>query len=168
MILVAVGGNLAAPGFGSPVETCAASLAELERRGIQITLQSQWYDTAPVPVSDQPWFVNGVVAVAAAVGPHALLAILQDVESSFGRRRSVPNAARTLDLDLLAYDGRVVADGARLILPHPRMHERAFVLLPLAEIVPDWRHPVTGRSVAEMIAALPHGQRCVPSAQRKK
>lgn len=168
MILCGVGSNLPHPDFGSPAATGAAALAELGRRGVRVVLQSQWYDTAPVPASDQPWFVNAVVAVATEADPPALLATLQAVEAAFGRQRSVPNAARTIDLDLLAYDDRVVADGAHLIVPHPRMQERAFVLLPLAEIAPGWRHPVTGRSVEDMIAALPAGQICVPSAQRKK
>lgn len=168
MIIVGVGSNLPAPGYGSAQETGAAALVELGRRGVAIVAQSQWYDTAPVPLSDQPWYANAVAAVATDAGPHGLLAILQEIESAFGRTRSVPNAARTLDLDLIAYHDAVIDDGAHLVVPHPRMHERAFVLLPLAEIAPGWRHPVTGLSVAAMIAAMPPGQRCRPAEGRRK
>jgi 2-amino-4-hydroxy-6-hydroxymethyldihydropteridine diphosphokinase len=102
--------------------------------------------------------VNGVAEVATALGPEALLALLHDVEAEFGRARPYLNAPRVLDLDLLAY-GNVTRVGPQPpLLPHPRLAERGFVLLPLAEIRPEWRHPVSGRSLPEMIAALPTGQ----------
>ena len=110
-----------------------------------------------MPPSDQPWFVNGVARVETALEPAALLAALHRVEAAFGRVRGVPNAARTLDLDLLAYGDRVAAPapgGSGPILPHPRMTERAFVLLPLADVAPAWYHPATGRSLAELIQSL--------------
>jgi 2-amino-4-hydroxy-6-hydroxymethyldihydropteridine diphosphokinase len=91
--------------------------------------------------------------VETALDPTALMAALHRIEDRFGRARRVRNAARTLDIDLIDYDGRVM--NGPLILPHPRLTERAFVLLPLADVAPDWRHPVTGRSVAELIASLP-------------
>jgi 2-amino-4-hydroxy-6-hydroxymethyldihydropteridine diphosphokinase len=91
----------------------------------------------------------------------ALLRALQEVEHVFGRLRSVPNAARTLDLDVIAYDNRLV-NTPELILPHPRMQDRAFVLLPLAEIAPGWRHPVLGKTVEALISALPAEQKAEP------
>jgi 2-amino-4-hydroxy-6-hydroxymethyldihydropteridine diphosphokinase len=116
-----------------------------------------------VPMSDQPWYVNGVVAVETTLAPMALLESLLAVEDGFGRHRSAPNAARTLDLDLLDYDGTQCA-GERLVLPHPRLHERRFVLAPLAEIAPQWRHPRSGKTAAELLAALPPGQQPVREA----
>ena len=110
-------------------------MARLAAVGIAVRRRSRWYTSQPVPPSDQPWYVNGVVAVETALAPMALLDALLAVEAGFGRHRGVPNAARTLDLDLLDYDGTQCA-GERLALPHPRLHERRFVLAPLAEIAP--------------------------------
>jgi 2-amino-4-hydroxy-6-hydroxymethyldihydropteridine diphosphokinase len=161
-ILIGLGANLASPA-GPPAATLGAAIDRLAGLGI-ITLQrSRWFVSAPVPASDQPWFVNGVIAVATALEPAALLAQMQRIEAQFGRVRGAANAARTLDLDLLAYGDRVespAASGASggLILPHPRLAERAFVLLPLADIAPSWHHPVTGRSLAELIGALDGAQ----------
>jgi 2-amino-4-hydroxy-6-hydroxymethyldihydropteridine diphosphokinase len=111
-----------------------------------------------VPISDQPWYVNAVVEAATALAPEALLALLHEVEREFGRVRREVNAARILDLDLLAY-GDLVRDGpGPPVLPHPRLAERAFVLLPLADLRPDWRHPATGESIRALIARLPADQ----------
>lgn len=160
MILIGVGSNLAGPGFASPLDTAVAAVARLTCRGITARRCSRWYASRPVPPSDQPWYVNGVVAVETALAPIALLEALLSIEAGFGRHRSVPNAARTLDLDLLDYDGMQCA-GERLVLPHPRLHERRFVLAPLAEIVPGWRHPRSGSTAAELLAALPAAEQPV-------
>ena len=126
--------------------------------------RSRFYKSAPVPVSDQPWYVNAVASVATELPPRELLALLHRVEARFGRARRERNEARPLDLDLLAYNDRIEAgEGGGPILPHPRLHERGFVLLPLAEVAPGWRHPVSGKSVAELIAALPPGQSAAPT-----
>jgi 2-amino-4-hydroxy-6-hydroxymethyldihydropteridine diphosphokinase len=162
-ILIALGANLPTERFGLPRAALESALGELERRGVRILRRSRWYESAPVPVSDQPWYVNGVAEVTAALGPEGLLALLHEVEAAFGRVRREPNAPRTLDLDLIAY-GALVRDGAGPppVLPHPRMAGRAFVLLPLAEIRPDWRHPLLGRTAAELAADLPRGQAIRP------
>jgi len=156
-ILVGLGANLPSPAHGPPRATLQTALAHLERRGLRLGRRSRWYESAPVPVADQPWFVNGVVEIFTALGAPPLLELLHAVERDFGRFRGALNAPRTLDLDLIAY-GDVVRDREPPILPHPRMAERAFVLLPLREVAPDWRHPVSGLSVEEMIRALPPGQ----------
>ena len=112
-----------------------------------------------MPASDQPWYVNAVAEVASELPADALLAELHAVEAEFGRRRTVPNAARPIDLDLLDYHGEIAAGGpGRATLPHPRMTGRAFVLRPLADLAPDWRHPVTGQPIGELLAALPADQ----------
>lgn len=157
MILIAIGSNLAAPPARTPLETAQAALPALAAPHLQPVLCSSWYESAPVPPSDQPWYVNAVALVATELEPGKLLDLMLAVESRFGRVRSERNAARTLDLDLLDYDGLVI-DTPRLTLPHPRLHERRFVLEPLREIAPRWRHPVLRRDAAELAAVLPPGQ----------
>jgi 2-amino-4-hydroxy-6-hydroxymethyldihydropteridine diphosphokinase len=157
VILIGIGSNLAARGFASPLQTAKAAIEQLSAAGIDIVRRSQWYLSAPVPASDQPWFVNAVVAVEAELEPPLLLQRLLAVEARFGRTRGERDAARTLDLDLLDFDGRRY-DTAELILPHPRLQERRFVLAPLAEIAPRWRHPLIGLAAKELLARLPAGQ----------
>jgi 2-amino-4-hydroxy-6-hydroxymethyldihydropteridine diphosphokinase len=163
VIFIALGSNLFSDAYGSPEDICVAAIEALEQRGISITARSRWFRTAPVPVSDQPWFVNGVIAVETLLSPEELLGLLHEVEAEFGRTRKIRNEARILDLDLIAYDDRIMTGPDGPILPHPRSHERGFVLLPLADVDPDWRHPVTGAAVADLIAALPGDQRAEPN-----
>lgn len=155
-VLLGLGANLPHPVHGAPRATLEAALAALEASGVRIVRRSRFYATAPVPASDQPWFVNAVAAAETELSPAALLALLHRIEAEFGRVRGERNAARLLDLDLLAY-GERIADGTagEPVLPHPRMHDRGFVLHPLRDVAPQWRHPRLGRSVDELIAALP-------------
>jgi 2-amino-4-hydroxy-6-hydroxymethyldihydropteridine diphosphokinase len=132
-----------------------AALMDLGRRGIDVRRLSPWYRSAPVPVSDQPWYVNAVAEIATDRSADRLLAVLHEVEEAFGRVRSVPNAARLIDLDLLDFRGEIAAGGpGKATLPHPRMAGRAFVLRPLADLAPGWRHPATGASIGALVAAL--------------
>ncbi len=155
-IFIGAGANLAHPTYGSPRETLEAAFRELEGRGVRIQRVSPWYHTAPVPASDQPWYENAVAEVVTAVGPDRLLATLHEVEEAFGRVRTVANAARMIDLDLLDFRGEIAPETpGRATLPHPRLATRAFVLRPLADLAPDWRHPVTGEPIQALLAALP-------------
>lgn len=155
MILVALGGNLPSA-YGNPRQTLEAALSHFAARGILPRACSFWYRTAPVPVSDQPDYVNGAVEVETALDAPSLLAALHVIEADFGRRRGAINAARVLDLDLLDFHG-IVRD-ADPVLPHPRLAERAFVLLPMRDVAPGWIHPVSGLGIDALIDALPPGQ----------
>lgn len=158
MIILAFGANL--PGkAGDPVQTYHASLRALEEAGIQVLHQSSLWETAPVDVPDeQPWYVNAILLVDTEMLPRELLNTLMSIEAQFGRKRTFRNAAKSIDLDLICYHNEVIHDGEDLIVPHPRMHCRAFVLLPLQEIVPEWIHPESGATLGALIAAIPDGQ----------
>lgn len=158
MILIGIGANLPSERFGPPRATCEAALSAIAEHGVTVVQGSRWFRSAPVPASDQPWYVNGAARVETALEPLALLGVLQGIEADFGRVRAERNAPRVLDLDLLAYGGRVMDGTHGLILPHPRMHRRAFVLLPLADVAAGWRHPVLGRSIGDFLADIPADQ----------
>tara|TARA_R110000868_G_scaffold79782_1_gene226896 strand:- start:1179 stop:1706 length:528 start_codon:yes stop_codon:yes gene_type:complete len=165
MIFIGLGGNLNSL-VGSPQKTCLAAMADLGRAGVTTRRCSPWYETAPVPISDQPWFVNAVAEVETQYNPQELLSLLHTIEAKYHRVRSGLNGARTLDLDLLAYndvvqDADLKAEKSCLVLPHPRLHERAFVLLPLNDLAPDWRHPDLGLTAAELLHQLSPGQKAV-------
>jgi 2-amino-4-hydroxy-6-hydroxymethyldihydropteridine diphosphokinase len=157
MILLGLGANLPSERHGTPLATLAAAINALAVEGVVIERRSSWYRSAPLPVADQPWYVNGVIAVRTQWAPPELLELLHRTERRFGRERRTRNEPRVLDLDLLDYDGRVDSS-ASMALPHPRLHERAFVLLPLRDVAPGWRHPVSGKSIEALIAELPAGQ----------
>ncbi|MDP1961520.1 MAG: 2-amino-4-hydroxy-6-hydroxymethyldihydropteridine diphosphokinase [Reyranella sp.] len=158
-IFIGAGANLAHPTYGSPRETLETAFRDLAGRGVEILRVSPWYRTAPVPASDQPWYQNAVIDVGTDLSPDKLLATLHDVEQVFGRVRTVANAARVIDLDLLDFCGEIASGGpGRATLPHPRLTERAFVLRPLADLCPGWRHPVTGEPIQALLAALPADQ----------
>ena len=144
-------------GIGSNVGDREANLREalerLEAAGIRVARRSSIYETEPRDLRDQPWFLNAVVEVETDLFPLQLFAHIQNVEREMGRRRLTPKGPRNIDIDILFY-GRSVIDTADLQVPHPRIAQRRFVLEPLSEIASEFRHPVSGKTAREMLAAI--------------
>lgn len=162
-IYIAFGANLHNAHFGGSAKESSDAIAHrfklafdwLGTRGVcVVAMSSIWQSPAWPPGSAQPDYENGCAQVETDLSALALLALLHECEAEFGRERSVKNAARTLDLDLLDYDGQQRSD-QHLELPHPRMCQRGFVLLPLYEIAPNWRDPINKRAILDWIARLP-------------
>lgn len=175
--LVALGANLPSS-VGPPAQTIRASLEKLTELGHRVDLVSKYYITPCFPAGAGPDFVNVAARISTSADPAALLSAFHRVEESFGRERVKRWSARTLDLDLLAVDDVVRPDletfvywrdlsaqdqqvmgPDQLILPHPRIQDRAFVLIPLADVAPDWCHPVSRKTVLEMVKDLPSSDR---------
>jgi 2-amino-4-hydroxy-6-hydroxymethyldihydropteridine diphosphokinase len=159
-VVIALGSNLGS-GLGgeegSSLAVVEAAVARFAAVGLQPLARSSWWRSAAWPDPTQPDYINGVVIVETSRPPGEVLDILHRLEAEFGRLRHVRNAARTLDLDLIAH-GRLVVDRPGLTLPHPRAAERRFVMGPLAQIAPDWRHPLTGASAAVLAREAPIGR----------
>jgi len=154
--LVGFGGNYPGP-WGTPAETIARALREIAREGVTVAAVSGFYETAAVGRAGQPPYVNAAALIDTHLGPEALLRLFKRVEAKAGRRGGSPWGPRTLDIDILDHKGRVkhwqrgrprfARAGARpLVLPHPWIEKRPFVLRPLLDVAPEWRHPVSRRS----------------------
>jgi 2-amino-4-hydroxy-6-hydroxymethyldihydropteridine diphosphokinase len=147
-VIVALGSNLSGD-FPSSEALLETALARLDQAGLPVLRRSRWWRSAAWPDPSGPEYRNGVAIVEAPPEPRSVLDTLFSIEAEFNRKRAVRNAPRTLDLDLIAY-GRQVIDTPDLTLPHPRAHERLFVMGPLAEIAPGWTHPVLGLGAEEL------------------
>jgi 2-amino-4-hydroxy-6-hydroxymethyldihydropteridine diphosphokinase len=156
MILIGLGANLPFRGT-PPMQTLREALVALEHGCVRPVKVSAFYETPAWPDPADPPFVNAVAQVETAMNPAALIRTLHEIESMFGRVRGRANAPRTLDIDLLDFNGRVESGSPEL--PHPRIAGRGFVLVPLAEIAPGWKHPASGKPIQELLAALDPAER---------
>ncbi len=174
MILIGLGSNVEGP-WGPPEDTVRAALERMDGGVIKIAITSRLLRSKPLGLVDQPDFINAAARITTNLPPEKLMRFMHDLELAAERRRTVRWGPRTLDLDLLDYEGMILqGDGEAkghqkpLVLPHPRIPERAFVLAPIREIAPDWRHPVTRSTAAQMLAELaPESSSCefLPAGQ---
>jgi 2-amino-4-hydroxy-6-hydroxymethyldihydropteridine diphosphokinase len=163
MVLIGIGANLPGPDGASPLDTARRAAAQLDALpGLRLRALSRWYLTDPIPPSGQPPYVNAIACLmaeptATEPDPAELLGWLHAIEVHGGRVRGAPNAPRTLDLDIVAMGetGGMVRPAPDPIVPHPRAHLRAFVLVPLSEVAPDWTHPVLRQRAHDLVRALP-------------
>jgi len=158
-LVLALGGNLRGR-WGDPHQSFARACRVLEAAGLRIVRSSHLYQTDPVGGGRQPSYVNAVVMATGSIAPGRLLRLLKQIERCAGRKATPPMQARPLDIDILDYGGRRLnwpcqqRERGRLVLPHPLLHRRAFVLVPLMEIAPGWWHPVLGRRPRAMLARV--------------
>ena len=140
-IIIGIGGNLKSDDGDHPIKVAMKAIRFLEDYSIEITNQSSWYETEPIPRSDQPNFFNCIIFANTILNELDVLKSLHDIEHILGRRRKLANEARVIDLDLIAYSNKILRN-KKIIVPHPRAHKRRFVMEPLAELDKNWVHPV--------------------------
>ena len=162
MIFIGIGGNLPSKLFGTTPDVLQKALHAIDSKNCRVVRCSPWYKSAPVPLTNQPDYLNAVVEVSTNFPANELLSHLHEVEKKFGRVRSAANASRIIDLDLISYCDHVIEPKEEngLCLPHPRLCERAFVLLPLFDLAPNWVHPVNNKSILTLKNGLPKNQQC--------
>ncbi len=157
MIIIGLGSNLISNIGSKPQKNCKLALEKMREVDIFPIKVSSFFESAPLPVSTQPWFVNLAVSVKTDLTPHKLLNTLLSIESDMGRKREGKNEPRVIDLDILVFNN-IIIKTENLVLPHPRIIDRAFVLYPIQELNPSWEHPVSGESIANLISDLGDGQ----------
>ena len=153
MIYIGIGSNLNGKNNETPLQNCKKALIELKKE-VDICKISSWYKSEPIPVSNQPWFINGIIEISTNKSSLDLLEFILSIEKVFGRVREKKNEARILDLDIIDYKKKILYIKNKLIIPHPRMHERSFVLQPLSELNPKWMHPIKKKGIKELIRNL--------------
>jgi 2-amino-4-hydroxy-6-hydroxymethyldihydropteridine diphosphokinase len=148
-VLIGFGSNL-----GDSVQVCLAAIERLcNHPHIRVLKRSSFYRTKPLMFTAQPWFINGVVLCETDLSPEDLLNVIHQIEKDFGRNRQIRWGPRTLDLDLLSFGDQQI-NLPSLTIPHPRLHERRFVLVPLLEIAPEWAHPTLSISARELLSRI--------------
>jgi 2-amino-4-hydroxy-6-hydroxymethyldihydropteridine diphosphokinase len=140
--------------IGDRAANIARAITALPEHGIRVIKQSRLYETEPVEMREQDWFLNGVIEVQTDFQPQELIAALLAIEQSMGRQRLVPKGPRIIDLDILLF-GAVVLKQPQLEIPHPRLAARRFVLVPFAEIAPNVMHPTLGKTIRELLEITP-------------
>tara|TARA_B100001245_G_C22758927_1_gene367281 strand:+ start:239 stop:736 length:498 start_codon:yes stop_codon:yes gene_type:complete len=153
LIYIGIGSNLNGKNNETPLQNCKKALEELKKE-VNICKISSWYKSEPIPVSNQPWYINGVVEISTNKSSIDLLEFILNIEEFFGRVREKKNEARILDLDIIDYKKKILYKKNKLIIPHPRMHQRSFVLQPLQELNPKWIHPIKKKGLKELISNL--------------
>jgi len=157
MAYIGIGSNI-----GSPLKNCQRSIILIEEHArIKVIARSSFYETEPIGPTDQNWFVNAVVEISTEMEAIPLLDALLAIEIEMGRIRNVKWGPRKIDLDILLY-GKSVIKNDRLVIPHPEMIKRLFVLTPLAELAPDLIHPTENKTIQEILSHLPEDKKVIP------
>jgi 2-amino-4-hydroxy-6-hydroxymethyldihydropteridine diphosphokinase len=165
LIYIGIGSNLNGKNNETPLQNCKKALVELKKE-VNICKISSWYKSEPIPVSNQPWFINGVIEISTNKSSLDLLKFILSIEEVFGRVRKKKNEARILDLDIIDYKKKILYKKNKLIIPHPRMHERSFVLQPLSELNPKWIHPIKKKGIKELIRNLNDKQKILKISKK--
>ena len=160
MILIAFGANLNSH-VGSRIVTIKCAVNDLKSRGIYFIKSSRFYETEPVPPSNYPNYINSVSIIETQLNPYELLDTLHDIEGIYGRERSFRNSPRTLDIDLLSFNNSIIKN-RKIEIPHPRLHERGFIMIPLQEVAKDWKHPILNVSIRDLINNLEMDNKVLP------
>jgi len=165
LIYIGIGSNLNGKNNETPLQNCKKALVELKKE-VNICKISSWYKSEPIPVSNQPWFINGVIEISTNKSSLDLLEFILSIEEVSGRERKKKNEARILDLDIIDYKKKILYIKNKLIIPHPRMHERSFVLQPLSELNPKWMHPIKKKGIKELIRNLNDKQKILKISKK--
>ena len=152
-IIIGIGGNIYSEDGDHPIQVAIKAINYLRDYSIKVTYQSSWYESQPIPKSDQPNFFNCIVFANTLLNELDVLKSLHKIEHKLGRRRKVVNEPRVIDLDLIDYSNKILKNN-QIIIPHPRAHKRRFVMEPLAELDPNWVHPTLKRDVCTILKKL--------------
>ena len=152
-IIIGIGGNLKSSDGTHPIEVAMKAIGYLKDYSIKVTDQSSWYETEPIPKSEQPNFFNCIIFANTILNELDVLKSLHDIEYKLGRRRGVINESRVIDLDLIDYSNKILRN-EKIVVPHPRAHQRRFVMEPLAELDKNWVHPILKINVNKILKKL--------------